>query len=991
MGAYTFHKQKPDVLELGSPSKTTGASWVHRSDFCCFPLFLFTMENDPGFQAFMQAQWRFFQEQSTTNSVAPTVGSAGPAPPPALVQTPAVVPAPSQTASRPAPIEGNYTSARSLPTPFNQPLVAPSSYAPFMGATTLAPSSATLNTTHVNQARLANARANRLPRRGGRPSGAMGRQPPTIASGLPDAPSGRLTAASCAYLDDNGVHVFRVTVEFYPPVDPESDQAPVAFSFLKTDCANYLKSVDLCPTYDLPQTFLIVDLIKQAIRDIEHNGYSMPAVRRFGDTTDVSHVQVLRLVNKGKSHKNQIKLVPVTLPSGLTILGLAKDKSRFGGEVSILEHNEGNRLIVRMMPLSYPLLRQEGHIVHSCSSTRFYALFKQDGAHVGTGIEECSGGEEEENDAHAVELLLGVGSSTSIAMPASSSVAGSSVAGSAAAGPSALSSVGLTHLRRFTPPVPRARTAARPRHFSPASPPLARTVTASPATPTSPTPRSRLVLRDITSLRALVPPPPLSISIWSENSPFVQERTTDSTALTMVNFTRSVYIGASANSAAHPPLHVHGANLQAASDTLGRIVDDCGRRGDYSQVLSPSGDRHFSLDTPENAFGHGVEREAWWALFKSMNNSSLVVEGLDGFSTLRPLFPSAVSDRDVPVARLELLRRFGAVSAMLLVAGLYPGRLEPGLFQYIIHQCNINSLHPSFISEWHPSHRLDILNWLELQPDADPSEFQALFINQLNCEASAYAVRDFETHQSVARAFLCNPILGITNPQHPEATAFRQGFELGCNNGFTLPSAIKRFEGGSETFLSSTATSFISDGETLIASLDFLTPSAHILSPWTSLLRDHTGEVDLTFEQVFHNFLKGRGIPCPTQFELSRGSFTRLVDLTHIDSPGFRGQVVAWAATGTPFLASDDRITVAPVSTLDTRYGNSVQNASLYASQGIVCFRTCSRAMYYPVTYVLDLASNNYDHDSEPSSFQNAFDDWMLRQCLVAIGRHSIA
>ncbi|KAJ7468521.1 hypothetical protein FB451DRAFT_1400897 [Mycena latifolia] len=925
------------------------------------------MENDPGFQAFMRAQYRAFQSAASAPQ--------NPAPPPTRVQTPEVVPVQSQRTGRPASIQDTYQSARSLPTPQNQPLVAPSSYAPFLGVSTLAPSSATFHTSHVNQARLANAsavlpRQQTLQHRRGRPTGATGRHLPTIVNALSATPRAHADPASCTYVNTDNIRIFKLAVQFYLPTEPSSGQLQIAFSSLKLDCDHYLTSVGLAFEYEVPEGFLMQDVIKRTIGDIAQNGYSLPAVRRFGNiaSTPASHVQVLRLVNKGKSMRGQIKLEPVMLPMSFTITDFAMDKNRFGGEIGILEHAEGsgNHILVRMTPVVFPLYRREDNAVHTCPSARFYLLFKQDGASVGRDLDECSGGEDaNDDDGHAVELLLGAGASTSAA---------------------STSTLGLTHFPRLTPPPPQAPTAASSIQYRSPTAPLPPTVPVSPAT--SPTPQPCLVLRDIISLRGIVPPAPLSTSIWDENAVFVQERHTGSTALDGDNFTDAVYISASENSVPRT-LRVRAADLQEAVDVLGRLVDECGRRNDYSQLLTLPRDRHVSLDRPQYAFGRGVEREAWWALFNSLDTSSFVVQGLDGFYTLRSHFPSADNPREVPVARLEKLRQFGTVSAMLMVEGQYPGRLDPAIFQFNIHGCDIHSLHPAFISEWHPGHRLDVSNFLQLPPDADPTEYQSLFISHLNSEASAYQVRDNETHQWLACAFLCNPLLGIPNPQHPEAVAFRQGFELHCRNGFTLPSAIRRFEGGSETFLSSIATSFISDPGTLISNLDFTTPGPQTLSAWTTSLRNETGQGDVTFEGVFQNFLNGRGIPCPNQFEHVRGSFSPLIDLTHMESPGFRARMVAWAAAGSPFIPSDSKIHVAPVATLDGRYAD--ENASLYARQGIVCFRTCSRSMFYPATYVLDLASNQYSEDSEPSSFQNAFDDWMLRQCLVAIGRHSMA
>ncbi|KAF8155361.1 hypothetical protein K438DRAFT_1987072 [Mycena galopus ATCC 62051] len=133
---------------------------------------------DPGFQRFLRQR----QEDEAwaaylSNNTAPSTHAQ-------TAQEAHTVHAPEPI--RPAQVTQPYHSARALPTPQNQALVAPSAYAPFIGAATLAPSAMTLSTSHVNQARLASARTT-LPRRitqrnAGRPLGSTNRRGPSIAA-----------------------------------------------------------------------------------------------------------------------------------------------------------------------------------------------------------------------------------------------------------------------------------------------------------------------------------------------------------------------------------------------------------------------------------------------------------------------------------------------------------------------------------------------------------------------------------------------------------------------------------------------------------------------------------------------------------------------------------------------------------------------------------------------------------------------------------------
>jgi hypothetical protein len=75
-----------------------------------------------------------------------------------------------------------------------------------------------------------------------------------------------------------------------------------------------------------------------------------------------------------------------------------------------------------------------------------------------------------------------------------------------------------------------------------------------------------------------------------------------------------------------------------------------------------------------------------------------------------------------------------------------------------------------------------------------------------------------------------------------------------------------------------------------------------MLSTYIGTLRDYTGDITLTFAMLVERFLRGTGTPCPVQFQAARGTFHPIIDLSRIDTPGFRPQVLVWAATGSPFI-----------------------------------------------------------------------------------------
>ncbi|KAJ7769140.1 hypothetical protein DFH07DRAFT_1006888 [Mycena maculata] len=337
--------------------------------------------------------------------------------------------------------------------------------------------------------------------------------------------------------------------------------------------------------------------------------------------------------------------------------------------------------------------------------------------------------------------------------------------------------------------------------------------------------------------------------------------------------------------------------------------------------------------TTENAIGEGPEREVLFVLLQRFFNqeASWFQRGEGNFLMLCPLF-SISAAMPIPVQRLTDFKRLGAVCGLLMIFGWSPAPISPAIFQYIIHGGNLHSLHPTFVGEWFPELRSLILDFLP--------RFETHFATPLHSE-----VATLTAHLALAVTMLFKPTLGPTTFDHREIQSFITGFQLQCRNGFNLP----------------------------YANLD--------------ALRAHTLDVTLTFTILVERFLHGAGIPCPLQFEPSRGAFHEIIDLSLINAPNFRARMFAW---GSPFLDnSGNKIKVGPIDARDTTYATA-DSRELNAANGTVLFRTCFRTARYPVQYVLSLAQAQYSPQSEPANFQEAFDYWFLRQCLLGIGRYSI-
>ncbi|KAJ6577274.1 hypothetical protein B0H19DRAFT_1252643 [Mycena capillaripes] len=743
-------------------------------------------------------------------------------------------------------------------------MVAPSSYAPYLGASTFAPSSSTLNTTHVNQARLTSLSRTTLPRRVSQrpascPLGSTGREPPTIVSEF----GSRIDL--CVFLGPDRERMFRLTVQVYPPMLEDTRMTPVVFQALKTDWNNMLEVHNLLFTYELSAATPVQELFQQVLTDLCRRGYSFPPIHHFGDTTSspISHVQLLVLVNKSKVNHGQVKLNLVVKDWEYTIDHLAADKNHFAAPKLCIERapNRASRFIICIMPMVSPLLFYDGRVKHSCVSKMVYWRFPRDGGSLrppqtaGCDCEEGDwvGEEDLADDETARQTLLGVGSSTA-----------------------------------FSSQQPNISSATVSRTvFAPLSPRLPCSVL--PPVNALPSPL-HLGLRSLTRMAASSSLQPSGISsttpsgiipgeIWNKNR------------------------GTAA------PLLIRGVDVNDAARLLKGVIVKCSDNGDYGPVMVKA----HSLQHPHSASGPGVEQEVLWTLYSSFDLERLLMPREDGFHTLRPLFTSP--DIPVPASHLQQLQCLGAVTALLLILGQWPAPFDPAIFQFLIHGANLHSLHPTFVGEWHPRLRQLLLNLIELGPNNSLAPFESDLVNYLDTNAAHYWERDLATHQALAPLILYTATLGLASFNRLEWISFRDGFELKCpQSGFTFPHGL--FNGGSEAFLSVLASSCISDTDVFLSATWFLMPNGTTL--WTTSLRAHTSEASLTFQGLFEHFLRGS---CLDKFEAARGSFPTIVDLSRMDKPGWRGQMVVWAATGSPFIdLAADMIEIGPIATNDVSY-----------------------------------------------------------------------
>ncbi|KAJ3507940.1 hypothetical protein NMY22_g16775 [Coprinellus aureogranulatus] len=435
-------------------------------------------------------------------------------------------------------------------------------------------------------------------------------------------------------------------------------------------------------------------------------------------------------------------------------------------------------------------------------------------------------------------------------------------------------------------------------------------------------------------------------------------------------------------------LTVRAPTIQECVDLYDRKLTEAAIANDYTEIMAVQ--RRFQIDgqpgTPSSV-GEGIEREVTWLLFQKYANeqqAAWFAPRLGEGCSPQIAYPF-VSESRIPDSRIIGMKKLGAACALLMIQGLTPHPMDPTVFQFIIHGCNLHSLTPGFVGEWHPEFKNELAQFLSLGPQDDISRFEYLFISYLNSSIAPYRHRDESSHKAIGSLILYNALFGSIPPNHPEWKAFREGVTLRCPRGrFTFPQLVRSFEGGSDQFLSLTWSTSVRY-DSLAQMITFDTGSYPEMLGTLQL-----ADPSYTFNGLFLEFLQGTGVPCPGLFDEVKASFSPLVDLSGISSADFRSRMFVWAATGHPFLDNEDRDVHVIVRRAPPMMLNDRQRTVFQA--GNLLFQTCSKRVTIYGPHIIKLLTDTYPPSgaTEPASFKEAFSFWLLVQVLNAIGRHSI-
>ncbi|KAJ7037608.1 hypothetical protein C8F04DRAFT_1393529 [Mycena alexandri] len=204
-------------------------------------------------------------------------------------------------------------------------------------------------------------------------------------------------------------------------------------------------------------------------------------------------------------------------------------------------------------------------------------------------------------------------------------------------------------------------------------------------------------------------------------------------------------------------------------------------------------------------------------------------------------------------------------------------------------------------------------------------------------------------------------------------------------DGWTFTKFIRSVRGGSDSIIANVMASVMWP-ESLICRI-VISSNPALSAPIAAAMGDES------LIDIIADYLMGSGIPCPAMFEEARQHFPAGVDLSFINSPNFRAQMLTWAISGTPCLPKAlGNIKIMLVDDNDTIYLGGRPHSLLLSmiASGTLSFRTCFLECRIPASFLLRAAQASYTSE-EPCSRRQFIHRWLLCQSLNGINNHIFA
>ncbi|KAE9396100.1 hypothetical protein BT96DRAFT_997023 [Gymnopus androsaceus JB14] len=396
-----------------------------------------------------------------------------------------------------------------------------------------------------------------------------------------------------------------------------------------------------------------------------------------------------------------------------------------------------------------------------------------------------------------------------------------------------------------------------------------------------------------------------------------------------------------------PGIQVKGPNLDALVEQFIDHMRHAANNQDWTPLLCENWVFMHRLVSS----GDGLEVEVMNQVFKCLLEDQLhdfCVPLINGWYTLAtaPL----ISNFPLSEAKRKELQLYGAAVGLALVHGQFPLKINPLLLIYLLCGCDLRALSKDLVLEHFPNLYHTLKSWNEL--------------NYTDDNLSAFNEHFFTYHQN----FLVSSLTHRSQQLHLSLawTIIFGRFQAPLKGLFDLPQIVNSYFGGISDFvvelMETTIKSFadlrliiredIGEWEKRALNNAFVASGAHYR--------------DGTFSTLFQEFLEGVGAPSAGMLDAVKDRYEPLVasTLANLHQKAYHMRMFAWATSGAPRVLPDDEpIKVCLVSDNDPLYAPANQQEGVLEQQlsrGTISFKTCSRYMLIPVSYLIKLLRQPY-------------------------------
>ena len=150
------------------------------------------------------------------------------------------------------------------------------------------------------------------------------------------------------------------------------------------------------------------------------------------------------------------------------------------------------------------------------------------------------------------------------------------------------------------------------------------------------------------------------------------------------------------------------------------------------------------------SLGDGVEWEVVQTVFGDFNKagSEWFIPHANGFLTLATSH-CLTSSRFVSLGRKRNMSILGAITALSLVQGMSASPFDPVLLHFFVHHCDLHSIHPGILGEWHPILKWTVTDWINMGPGGDATPFQPHFTMFRDTQVRVYSLGIHSNHSSL--------------------------------------------------------------------------------------------------------------------------------------------------------------------------------------------------------------------------------------------------